>query len=321
MIQKLVFLSLVFFLFSACSNKKENEALSIGTRDSTKTQLIVLGTLQDGGAPHIGCTKACCANLWAHPNPDLKVVSLGIVDSKNRTFLFEASPDLPVQLTRLNQFAQQPLNTIPSAVFLTHAHIGHYSGLMYFGREAMGAKNIQVFALPRMKQFLLKNGPWSQLSQINNIRLDSLPEETEVILSPDLRVQAIRVPHRDEFSETVGFVITGKNKKVLFIPDIDKWAKWKRDLIAELAKVDVAYIDATFYDATELNNRSMAEVPHPLVIETMSLLETLPNSEKNKVHFIHMNHTNPLLDTLSAAYKNVREKGFRVAKVGELVDL
>ena len=31
-------------------------------------------------------------------------------------------------------------------------------------------------------------------------------------------VTPIQVPHRDEYSETAGYIIKGKNKKALFIP-------------------------------------------------------------------------------------------------------
>ena len=40
-----------------------------------------------------------------------------------------------------------------SGVFLTHAHIGHYTGLMNFGNEAMGTKELPVFCMPKMKSF------------------------------------------------------------------------------------------------------------------------------------------------------------------------
>ena len=42
--------------------------------------LHVLGTLQDGGAPHMGCDRPCCRNLFLRPATDRKVVSLGISD-------------------------------------------------------------------------------------------------------------------------------------------------------------------------------------------------------------------------------------------------
>ena len=67
------------------------------------------------------------------------------------------------------------------------------------------------------------------------------------------------VPHRDEFSETVGFEIKGENKTAVFIPDIDKWSKWNSDLKELIKRVDYAFLDATFYKNGEIPSRDMSE--------------------------------------------------------------
>jgi pyrroloquinoline quinone biosynthesis protein B len=128
------------------------------------------------------------------------------------------------------------------------------------------------------------------------------------------------VPHRDEYSETVGYMIAGPNKKALFIPDIDKWEKWDRSIATELSKVDYAFLDATFYDGEELN-RDMSEIPHPFIVETMQLLKELPSSEKNKIHFIHFNHTNPVLDSNSAQARAVVQAGFHLARFHQVFEM
>lgn len=278
--------------------------------------LVVLGTVQDAGSPQMGCEKDCCKDLFEYPDPSRMVVSLGLVDRlKNETYLFEATPDLPTQLNVLNRHAGADRAKIPNGVFLTHAHIGHYTGLMYFGKEAVNAAQVPVYAMPRMSSFLETNGPWSQLVTNENIRLNPLKNRTAISLSEHLSVQPILVPHRDEFSETVGFIITGPNKKVLFIPDIDKWNKWDEDITDWIKKVDYAFLDATFYDSEELNNRDMAEIPHPFVVESMDSFKNLSAADKTKVYFIHFNHTNPLLDPESKHTEAVKEAGFNVAQI------
>lgn len=280
--------------------------------------IMILGTLQDGGSPHIGCTKECCKAI----DPNKKVSSLALIDPiAQKRFLFDATPDMVSQWRMLNESLHLPYNSMPNGVFLTHAHIGHYTGLMYFGREALGSKNIPVFALPRMKNYLENNGPWSQLTTLNNILLKEIHPGEKTIVTEDLQVEAIKVPHRDEYSETAGFLISSKNKKALFIPDIDKWEKWDHDLIEMIKEVDYAFIDGTFYDTQELNNRKMSEVPHPCVVETIDKLSSLPISEKQKVWFIHLNHTNPLLNKNSAAYQNLIQKGFHVAELRDVFRL
>ncbi|MGY8888657.1 MAG: MBL fold metallo-hydrolase, partial [Flavobacteriales bacterium] len=238
-----------------------------------EVELIILGTIQDAGSPHIACMKDCCRNIFLRPVTDRKVVSLGVVDHKNKkSYLFEATPDMPSQLKHLKSCASWGAKETPQGVFLTHAHIGHYSGLMYFGKEAMNASEVKVYAMPRMRSFLQQNGPWSLLVENNNISLSDLNHNTEIELGDNLWITPIEVPHRDEFSETVGYRIEGPNRSALFIPDIDKWSKWNLDLEAVISSVDFAFIDGTFYDGVEINHRDISQIPHPFIIETLELL-------------------------------------------------
>ena len=289
-----------------------------GTNFNKNPKLTILGTVQDGGCPHIGCTKVCCQIA----DSTKKVVSLGLIDFEaGKKYLFEATPEIGNQLKYLQGYTSKSMEFQPDGIFLTHAHIGHYAGLMFLGKEALNASKIPLFAMPRMKSYLEKSGPWSQLVKLENIVLQPIVEQNQVEITPNLKIIPFKVPHRDEFSETVGYKIIGPNKTVLFIPDIDKWQKWDNDLIKELFVVDVAFIDGTFYSGVELNNRDMSTIPHPSVQETMKICENLPASEKNKVHFIHFNHTNPLLNPKSVEYNEVIKKGFHVARFGEVIEL
>ncbi len=196
--------------------------------------------------------------------------------------------------------------------------MGHYVGLLQLGREAMGAQGMPVYVMPKMKEFLETNAPWSQLVSLGNIKLVLIEADTPIQLASNLRVTPLKVPHRDEFSETVGYRIETAEKSLLFIPDIDKWPLWDRDIRAEVARVDLALLDATFYEEGELPNRNMSEIPHPFVAETINLFSPLSESEKRKVKFIHFNHTNPLI--LEGPERNrVRNLGFDVATEGERI--
>ena len=283
--------------------------------------LKILGTVQDAGRPHIGCQKECCSveNL---PEEKQYVVSIGLWDrNENRTFLIEATPDIAEQLRGLSEPFDSLSFGLPDGIFLTHAHIGHYSGLMYLGKEALGAKRQAIYAMPRMMDFLSSNGPWDQLVAQENITLKTIAADRELVLSKQLSITPFLVPHRDEYSETVGFLIRGPQKTVLFIPDINKWDVWDRSIVALLAEVDLAYIDGSFYDGNELPNRDMDEIPHPFIVESMALFDALPEQEKTKIRFIHLNHTNPLLDVESDMYKKVEKKGYGVARQGEMIAL
>jgi pyrroloquinoline quinone biosynthesis protein B len=276
--------------------------------------LVVLGNVQDGGSPHIGCTKSCCAVLWGHPDPKRKVTCLGLVDPVNeQSFIFEATPDFPEQLKALHRFTPFQKDDIPNGIFLTHAHIGHYSGLMYLGKEAFNSHQTEVFVMPKMQIFLEKNGPWNQLINEKNIEIQPLTNQVHHQINSLIKVKPFLIPHRDEYSETVGYQIEGPNKTALFIPDIDKWHEWGEDITHKITLVDYAFIDGTFLDSYEINHRDISEIPHPFISETMDLFSSMPLKEKNKIYFIHLNHTNPGLDNHSEQAKKIRNLGFHVA--------
>ena len=290
--------SLFFFAFFTYSQTSESDYIQ------------VLGIVQDAGYPHIGCEKDCCK---AVSPGDYFVSCLGLVDkTNNKRYLFDATPDIHNQLNLLEKFSDANL---VDGIFLTHAHIGHYTGLMYLGREGLGGKNIMVYALKRMSKFLTKNGPWDQLVKLNNISIQTISNKEFVKLSENIFVIPIRVPHRDEYSETVGYKIIGKSKKILFIPDIDKWDEWKKSIIEEVKLVDYAFIDGTFYNGAELN-RDMREIPHPSIEETLQLFSNQPVAERNKIYFIHINHTNPILTNKNGIRDLVEGLGFNIAQRG-----
>ena len=301
-------------LFIGCtktSNKKTT---------SSKQYITVLGIAQDGGYPHIGCQKTCCQSIYKGLSKRKSVVSLGLIDQElNGKWIFEATPDVSTQLADLEQNHLKKDNLI-DGVFLTHGHIGHYTGLMYFGKEALGKKGTTVYAMPKMKNYLETSGPWSQLVELENIRIKELQQDSIVDLNSNVKVIPFLVPHRDEYSETVGYKIIGPKKTALFIPDIDKWQKWNRNIVEEVKHVDYAFVDATFFDANEVK-RPISEIPHPFIIETVSLFENETFETKNKVIFIHFNHTNPAIESNSEARKKIEDLGFRFASEGDHYEL
>ena len=310
---KNILLISVILLFSCTSQKKESPL-------SEKTQItpyvMVLGVAQDAGYPQMNCKKECCKQAWENPELQRSTSCLAIVDpTTNEQWIIDATPNIKEQL----QLLKQKTGTEKiDGVLLTHAHMGHYTGLMHFGREVMGTNGIPVFAMPKMKSFLEENGPWSQLVELENISLQKLKSDSTINLNENIKIKPFLVPHRDEFSETVGYEILIKNKSSIFIPDIDKWEKWGTNITELIKKVDYAFLDATFYKNGELK-RDMSEIPHPFVEESMELFSKLSDTDKGKVHFIHFNHTNPLLIEGSPAQKEVLEKGFNLAKEGQII--
>jgi len=278
-------LGLILLLACACAS----------TTPPTAPYAIVLGIAQDGGYPQAGCNRPDCVAAWRDPKLRQRVASLAIIDPQShQRWIVDATPDFPSQLRTIDEVAPRG-NASPllDGILLTHAHIGHYLGLAQLGREVLGARSIRTYAMPRMRAFLEHNGPWDQLVKLHNIELVPLEDGVAVSLNERIIITPLRVPHRDEYSETVGFVIRGPSRSILWLPDIDKWEKWTTSLESVLARVDVAYLDGTFYDASELPGRDLREIPHPLITETLSRLATSPMLAK--VRFIHLNQSNPLL--------------------------
>ncbi len=297
----------------SCNQKQPEKKETVGSF------ILVLGNAQDAGYPQIGCVQECCKAYWQGKENKKFPTCLALVDSKaGQYWLIEATPDIKEQLYGLQAYLPKP-DYSPDGIFLTHAHIGHYTGLMQFGKEAMNGRDIPVYVMPRMDSFLRNNGPWSQLVNHQNIQLRDLKADSIIRLNDSFSIVPIRVPHRDEYSETVGFIISSPNKKLLFIPDINKWAEWDRDIISLIKTVDLAFLDGTFYQNGEIKGRDMSHIPHPFVSESMELFKDLPMKDKAKIYFIHFNHTNPLLRTKGEEKQELWKKGFKVANQGELI--
>jgi pyrroloquinoline quinone biosynthesis protein B len=289
-------------------------------------RVIVLGTAQDGGMPQTGCEHAACAAARKDPKLARRVASLAIV-AGGRTFLVDATPDLPEQIQEVHTFRPFPEGKTDRAPFdgvlLTHAHIGHYLGLAHFGFESLNTKDLPVYVSPRMAEYLRTNGPWSQLVRLGNIKLIEIQLGEWFPLAEGITVKAFAVPHRDEYSDTLAFLIRGPKRTLLYVPDTDTWRTWTRPLpqVIEEEKVDYALLDATFYSPDELPDRDVTKIKHPLVTDSMELLGPLVKAGKVKVWFTHLNHSNPALDPNGAARKDIEARGFRVLDESDSLEL
>jgi pyrroloquinoline quinone biosynthesis protein B len=292
-------------------------ALAGSNAPACAVEIAVLGAGQDAGAPQIGNAQ--------DKGPRLLPSSLGVVDHEaGQRYLFDATPAITEQLRALDRIAPPDPETQGGlgldGVFLTHAHIGHYLGLAYLGVEAASADRQQVFAMPRMAEFLRSNGPWGQLVEFGNIELIELADQQLVPLSDAFGVWPLLVPHRDEYSETIGYLFMTPGKTALYMPDLDSWDEWEdmtgMTLEDLLSQVDYAFVDSTFWDDDELPGRDMSKIPHPRTSYTMDRLAEADAATRAKVHFIHYNHSNPVRDPDSAESREVAERGFNVARRG-----
>jgi pyrroloquinoline quinone biosynthesis protein B len=277
---------------------------------------FVLGSGQDGGVPHAGCRCAHCEAALQNPGLRRRSPLLALLHhGEHKVFLLDAGPDLKEQLYDLPAEWRKGRNPV-DGIFLTHAHIGHYLGLAHLGREALGTERLPVYCSERMAAFLKNNGPWSQLLELENIELFVLSPNQEVSLSRDLTVRPIPVPHRAEFTDTFAFFVRGPRKSLLYLPDIDRWEQLQPPIEELLQGLDIALLDGTFYSSEELPGRDMSKIPHPPIAETAQRLADIVVGGKTQILFIHLNHSNLVLDADGARLKEIEKKGFRVAHDG-----
>jgi pyrroloquinoline quinone biosynthesis protein B len=344
------FLLALVVALSACSagspsTTTPSPATDAATRDATQPYVLVLGTAQDGGLPHAGCFEGNCAKARLDASRRRLVTSLLLCDPRDgRRWLFDCTPDLRDQLDRARghpakraelDAAAEKAGTRPApfdGIFLTHAHTGHYAGLVNLGREAYGVHDVPTYVTPRFADFLRHNGPWSLMVDEKRLALRELAYDAPVELAPDLHVTAFRVPHREEFSDVVGFAIRGPHKTLVYLPDVDKWEQWDvfapdgdaaraRHVEDVVASCDVALLDGCFFADGEVRGRSMKEIPHPFVVESIARFRKLPLAQREKVFFTHLNHTNPCADVDGDAWRAVVASGMHVLDEGRVFGL
>lgn len=305
----------------ACASPIPEELPPVPQPKVTGPRLRVLGTAQDGGFPHAACSCERCELARTDPRTERLVASLALIGSAGRVFLVDATPDIRRQLDRLRDLKPGPgrVDRAPvDGVFLTHAHLGHYTGLGFLGFEAIHAQETPLYATPRMVDFLAANGPWSQLVDLRNVLPVKLTPGEPLVLEEQLSVTAFRVPHRDEFADTVGFLFAGPERRVFYVPDTDGWEHWETPLEEwlERQRVDVAIVDGTFFSMNELPGRDVSAIGHPLVVDTIERLREQVAAGALEVFFTHFNHSNPVLDADGERRKQVEAAGFALLDDG-----
>lgn len=236
--------------------------------------------------------------------------------SGNDVVLFDASPDIRMQYAALErQIGRRDPRRPFDAVCVTHLHMGHYVGLVHFGKEAAATQDVPLIAPQPILDFLGTHQPWRSL--FDNGNLIAQPIDGVPVRVGDLAVRAVPIPHRAEFAPAVAYSILIEGTPwVLYLPDIDSWDAWPEaeDVIdAHL----VSLVDATFGTAAELPGRDLAAIPHPLVTDTITRFSHL--AKRRTIILTHMNHSNAVADSRSELAAQARDAGFAVASDGMLV--
>ena len=280
--------------------------------------VLVLGTSQDGGYPQAGCREECCFEAWNDHKLKRYKSSLAILLG-NDCWLIDMTPDFSYQLRMI----EARLNGKPNicGIFISHAHIGHYMGLIQLGLEVMNTKKIPVYVMGKMKSFLENNAPFTQLIELDNIKLRPMEKDETILLCDTLSITPFLVPHRNEFSETIGITVKSSEKSLLYVPDIDSWNSWDMDINDLIQRNNFALLDGTFYNDTELPGRNVQDVPHPYINDSLNKFSLLDEMDREKVYFTHLNHTNPVIKKYSLERSEVCDNSCHIAEDGMIFTL
>jgi pyrroloquinoline quinone biosynthesis protein B len=273
---------------------------------------VLLGTVQDGGFPHVGCACEACTIAARHPDQHRRVACLGLVTSKGIA-LVDATPDFASQVRSLADSAGKPPDRPLRAILVTHLHAGHILGLPLLGREGWAGTGTPLWATESCLRFLETHPPFSRLFAEGHLEPRVLHLGWDTSLD-ELVIQPIPVPHRSEEGDAVGYRIEGPGRSLFYAPDLDTIGP---EVLSHVRGVDVAILDGTFFRKRELHRDDANAVPHPAIADTMSAVSRLDT----KIVFTHLNHTNPALDAESRERRAVEALGMRVGAENEMFEL
>jgi pyrroloquinoline quinone biosynthesis protein B len=259
----------------------------------------ILGTVQDGGVPHLGCSCGICEearNKCEKQRYNASVLLKENTEEDSIRYLIDATPDIRYQIN----------GDYLDGVFISHGHLGHITGLLHFGEEALDADMIPVHVTDKTADYLNSNDPYRLLIDKNNIDVREFNDGDTQSLQGG-KIEARESEHTGVQTDSLSFMIHGEEKKLFYMSDIHSWTEKTLDCVSE---ADIAIIDGTFWNEEEIDRYH--EVPHPVMKETMHLTEDW-NTE---IVFTHLNHTNPALRPDSEERKELEERGFKVAERG-----
>ena len=273
---------------------------------------MILGIAQDGGVPHPGCYCDTCQFYWDNQIV-LSPSSLAIIDEK-QLHLFDVTRNLDRQLRKVG-------NKNVTDIWLTHGHIGHIDGIGLFGKEVMNLKNVRLHASELMIKLIENTPKWNKLIEDKILIPIQFNSNESMQISENLKITPIRVPHRDELTDTHAFMINGPEKSLLYLPDHDTWEETldmvQQDSVIEwfdFLGIEIVLMDGTFWSKNELSRQD--DVPHPPVVESLERLGNVKGKEL-EVFFIHFNHTNPLLIPKSNEIKKLLDSGCKIPIEGQ----
>lgn len=263
----------------------------------------ILGSAQDGGVPHLGCGCTQCTAAREGGAAPRSAASMKVSDEgRGVNYLFDISPDIRHHVG----------DDFIDGIFLSHAHLGHVTGLLYLGKEAANAEEVPVYCSETVAEFLQNTSPYRLLVDRNNIDVNTFAgSKAENVMG--ITVTPVPVENKGYVpTDTYGFVIRTQETTLFYVSDLDEWTE---DALDRVREADIAIVDGCFWSREEIERYE--SVPHPPMQESMELLADMDT----EIYFTHMNHTNPVIDPDSDERAAVEDAGFNVVEDGMEIEL
>jgi pyrroloquinoline quinone biosynthesis protein B len=293
----------------------------------------VLGAAAGGAFPQWNCACQQCQRLRSgtfagQPRTQAQVAIGADADSWT---LLNASPDLRIQIEATPQLwpAGSSLHSPIQSVVLTAAEADTVAGLLSL-REF---QPLDIYATSSVLRILRednslfalldrveKQAVWKEINPnvdfcagTLRFRPFSLPGGFPGFVSTDRKSQL------NSQEAVLGLLIESpEGGRMAYLPGVAKvegaWREW-------LDRCDVLLFDGTFWTDDELcrvrgGGKPASAMGHLPLSGPSGSLAALRDIKCARKIFFHINNTNPILDESSAAYAEVREAGWEVARDG-----
>jgi pyrroloquinoline quinone biosynthesis protein B len=293
----------------------------------------VLGAAAGGAFPQWNCACAQCQRLRSgtfagQPRTQAQVA---VSEDGVSWTLLNASPDLRVQIEATPQLwptGAPPVSPIQSVV-LTAAEADTVAGLLSL-REF---QPLDIYATAAVLRILREdNSLFSLLDRVPRQAVWKQIKPGVEFAVAELQFRPFSLPggfpafvHADRRAEldageaVLGLWIESRSgKRMAYLPGV---ATVENPWRALLDECDVVLFDGTFWTEDELCrvrgvNRTASQMGHLPLSGPCGSLAAVEEMKCPRKIFFHINNTNPILDESSAAYAEVREAGWEVARDG-----
>jgi pyrroloquinoline quinone biosynthesis protein B len=302
----------------------------------------VLGSGAGGGFPQWNCNAALSRLAW---DGDKRVAartqsSIAVSAEGSGWILINASPDIRQQIAMVPELQPRrggaARNSPIEAVILTNGDVDHVAGLLSL-RER---QPFRLYATARILSVLKQNSIFDVLAVdvVERIAVDFEGSAAALEVS-GLKVEAFAVPGKvplyleDENAgtlavtgtgDTIGLKIASKGSGALYY--IPGCASIGSDLTARLHRAGCLLFDGTVFTDTEMielgvgqkTGRRMGHVP---ISGEGGSLHAFGESAISRKIYIHINTTNPILESGSTPEQAVKAAGWEIAYDGMTIEL